>query len=763
MAVMSPLLIIFLAFAAFCCSTPPSSTRVWQQLHIGAGGFMRGGGCVSDGTCYVRSDTYAGYIKTPGATQWHQVMTQNSMPSPVNTNFKSVWGGAYELVVCGGNTNVAYMIAIDGNMYKSTNAQSANTDAITWTLQSGWTTQSVAPNGNNAQFGNFMSCDQNNTAGNVVVVGLQTAGTFFTTNGGTTWTNITTGNIPTPSGNGYSLTAFDYTSSVTGSGSTAQTQGVYITSYNNGLFHSTTGLSGTFSAVASAPTTFRHLIVDTTGKVWVVDDSSGELHSFNGSWTDNIGSLSGLWSVAIDPNTSGSTTHIVVSATGTQFSVSTNNGGSFTTIQGTGSTTVANGDTPWLAGTYNSADGNHFQSQGNIFFDPLTSGQLNFVGGQYGFMTTNPTANLAGPTITHTPFDFGIEQTDTAFVLAPPNGGSASNVIAGIDDLGVFYKGAGTFNVNAASFWSSTIGSQYKIVPGISADWCPGTGFANIVALIQGVNGSPDLSSASANGGLTWTQFGSVPATTNTQGGNIVCASANGQNLAWINYTGSSQVQPQFSTDGGTTWSPSSTTFTGGFKPPTFFGAQLTGTMMVADKNTAGNIYLYQNTGSNSTAGFYKSTTSGQAYTKIASGFLNAADIGAGAPQFACSPTVAGECFYSSGWQEENPANSPQTGEFFVKIQIGSSSITTTNVPKICEVISFGFGAQVPGQSYSRIGVLGWYNASDTAPTCNNSSFTYTFGFFELTDDGNTWTQLGTQFPLGRLAYMNSVDGDKAI
>jgi hypothetical protein len=288
----------------------------WQKLLIGAGGTSTGidiqcdqgvGACSNSGTTtkVVRVDTHGAYVYGSNncpqsfATCWNQLVTSASMPTsdPVNTAggcTNSINGTCipYEVRIAPSNTNIAYMM-LNGYMYVTTNLKSA---AIAWTnlsgfsrITTGWggiggsTTRLWAP---------YMAIDPQNS--NVVYVGTPQSGVFYTTNGGTTWTQISTGTIPAGASNvggggqgGGNMFFFDPSD---GTGNT-----VFVTSYGTGVYRCTSAATTPSCAETSTsgmPTTHINGAMSSGGKLYIVANNGGSDQSLY----IYTGGGSGTWS-----------------------------------------------------------------------------------------------------------------------------------------------------------------------------------------------------------------------------------------------------------------------------------------------------------------------------------------------------------------------------------------------------------------------------------------------------------------------------------
>ena len=173
--------------------------------------------------------------------------------------------GVYEIAIAPSNTQHLYMV-FNGYVYTSTNR------GATWTRTSFKQDHSANSSGNNDKrfFGRFMAVDPANE--NVVYVGTQ-SNLFMTTNGGVNWSTVSTSTIAAPAPayspstskyNGAYAIAFDPSSSVVG----GRTQGIYISSYGTGVYHSTDGGSS-WTLTSGSPTTHQHMACGADGVLWL--------------------------------------------------------------------------------------------------------------------------------------------------------------------------------------------------------------------------------------------------------------------------------------------------------------------------------------------------------------------------------------------------------------------------------------------------------------------------------------------------------------
>lgn len=714
----------FAAFAIFQVSSNNPTTTGWYQLRVGAGGFPRHMDVADDGTKLLGTDTYGVDVLLPGGTQWYQLVTSASMPAgtlDIVTNS----AGVFEVAVCSGNSNVAYVLQSDGKIYKTANLQSAAT-GVTFTQTNFVGIAAFPTNTLQNTWGRIMQCDPANTAGNVLLVGTPTGGMYYTTDGGATFTH--SGSISSAASGAGTLVGFNRASSVTGSGSSAQTQGIYAITSGVGVYLSTTGASGTFSRLNTTgePTSssLTNLHVDPLGRAWVGGDTLN-VQVYNGAaWVTNVVPNNGFFKVSTDPNncSASATCHVAVMAAFGGLITSATGGLTPSGYQTGGvniaQNTTVSGDLGYL-NVATPFDSSSSFSIGEVQFDKATSGRLNISGGQFGyFYAATPFAS--GTSVAYTTLATGVEQLDVEMLLSPVG---SSDVLVASADLALFRKTQATLNANASTFGLS-YGNPYIILPGWSMDDCGST--TRVLLAEQGFGGT-NYSGISTDGGATFTQYGNIPASSaSSQGGWIACSTATNQ--VWISKGATKAYR---TTNGGGAWAASTTTFPSVFSPASLGLTPVAG-MLQADKTTTGVFYTW-----NAGQGFYKSTDTGDNWTKQ----FNEPD-GAHAGFYMtlrCSWLVSGDCLMTTGW--DSNSTMPTAQQFWRTTQ--GSPMTVAKVGKLCSVMAMDFGAQVSGQSYASITAVGWYNATDTTATCNPGALTYVFGIYQSMDNGATWTSLG--------------------
>lgn len=137
-------------------------------------------------------------------------------------------------------------------------------------------------------------------ANSSIVAVANASGINVSLDGGATWNLNAT--VPAASSDWSSGLAFDPSGGTTG----GQTANVYLTSYGNGVWFSSTGISGTFAQLTNGtgPTTVRCAQVDYNGVYYCSDNATnGVIWTWaSGTWTA-VKTFSGdkARSVCVDP------------------------------------------------------------------------------------------------------------------------------------------------------------------------------------------------------------------------------------------------------------------------------------------------------------------------------------------------------------------------------------------------------------------------------------------------------------------------------
>ena len=271
----------------------PVTNTTWQTLKVGGGGYVRGLDVAPDGTMVGRTDTNGAYLWHASTSSWVQLVTASSMPAAFIAADPAASGtGVFEIQIADSNTQILYMI-FDGYMFKSTN------QGTTWTQQTsfnGGAQISANPNDSYGEVGQKMAVDPNNP--NIVYAGSEGQGMFVTTNGGTTWTSVSA--IPAGGGAGITGILFDPGASAGVVGGVTQT--IFASSYGNGVYESTNG-GTTWTQLTGGPTDVEYAAVSSTGVYYAVGDSNSSLWSYaSGKWTELLSNTQYIQAVAVDPS-----------------------------------------------------------------------------------------------------------------------------------------------------------------------------------------------------------------------------------------------------------------------------------------------------------------------------------------------------------------------------------------------------------------------------------------------------------------------------
>jgi hypothetical protein len=678
----------------------------WRALKIGAGGVISGIDIAADGTKFIRTDVYGAYLYNESTNLWQQVVTLNSMPradAGLGLN-----AGVYSIAIAPSNTQRFYMM-FNGYVYRSENR------GTTWT-RTAFSKASADPNGDTRSFGRTMAVDPANA--DVVYAGTPASGLFVSTNAGASWTQISavgSGSVPSgKSEGGANLIAFDPASNVSG----GKTQGIYVSTYGTGVYHSTDG-GMSWTLTTGTPKTHNHMIVDANGIVWLVDFiSGGHLQKYSGSWSLVAGAGSDCVSVAVDPANSN---HIFVGTSAGKLVISTNSG---STWVGPTAITQSSADIRWLAWQEQGSGANGYMSNADMVFDASVANTLYQAMGLGVFTTNPPTANT---TVAWTSKSAGIEELVANWIISPPGG----KPVVSVWDQGTFY-------VADPAVYPSTHGVTRT--KSLSAGWqidYASSSPSTIVCNCNFFGSANDTSGLSTDGGMTWSTFASQPGGVNI-GGSIAASTPTNFVLVRTD-AGAGPNQLYYTMNGGGTWNAvaiSGVPISG--ETGWGFAYYMRRHVLAADRVDANTFYIvnYGPKSAPSAKGLYRSTdggaTWGHVYTGSALGGFN--------PTLKTVPGRSGHLFYSLG---STSGPHPNNDKFFRSTDHGA---TWNAVPGVSEVWTFGFGKMAPGESYPAIYIFGWVGGA--------------VGIWRSDDNAVTWIRLSDGFPLSSFDQIVTMEGD---
>jgi photosystem II stability/assembly factor-like uncharacterized protein len=697
-------------------SSETSDGTIFAPVKIGAGGFIRGVSIAPDGTKVVKTDTYGAWTFDPMAHDcgadagcWRQCVTMASMPE--RDRGVGLNAGVYEIVVAPSRANVFYMY-FNGRIYVSADR------CATWT-RTAFPTIAANPNLAESSWGRYIAVDPVNA--DVVFAGTPSNGVYFTANGGASWSRIPTTAIPAAARadrqGGGNIIAFDPTSAVAG----GVTQGIYASSYGAGVFHTTDG-GKTWAAIPSSPTTMRHMIVDQTGVVWLVDTSGNSLYRFaSGAWK-RTGAGSGLNGVAVNPHDANAVYAIQNGAL-----VVSNDGGNHWI--GPMRFSRAAEDIPWLQTT-----NENYMTAADIAFDPSQPNVLYFAEGVGVWRTNPPTRDRAVKWISQSA---GIEQLVVNEIVSP--WGARGGPVAAVWDRCVFDLSNPTRYPTSAG----TTNAYERIPAGWSVDWASADP-STVVAMCHAIDNPTDTSGYSSDGGATWTTFDSVPNEGSPAifGGCVAASSAN--NFLWIS---SNHGDEFYTLDGGGDW----TQIGGGIGGETTgwpWAFYLNDQMCAADRVAPHTFYVYNFGVAAGGDAIFASRDGGVSWTRQCNRCAGGGSSFTGPIGFnnllRAEPGRAGALFFTAG-----ATSGPHPYlSFLYRSKDGGATWST--VADVREVWAFGFGAAKPnGPGFPAVFIVGWVRGE--------------FGIWRSDDDCASWIRISDGYPDGSFDHITTIDGDSRV
>lgn len=720
------------------------SGPTFAPLAIGGGGWVTGLDVHSDGTLVNRTDTYGAYVgNVTAGTRWQCILNTASMPLHsvgLDANGDFAPGiGVYEIRIAPSNSSVFYMMYCDDvsqlsvSLFKSTNKGATWTKLaafsalnITWGFHSG--TPNILINENDG----YRMCSQkmaiHPTDPNTVLVGTPKEGLYYTTDGGGNFTNVST--VPAGAGDSNTVQLFPGISGICFDPATPNT--IYAASFGNGVYKTTTGVTGTWSHLSSSPNFVTSAVIS-AGNYWCVGKASssgatsgqGASVLFNSAFsavlTDTNNGLQSLCFV--------STSIIVVTTTGGQLHVSIDTGATWDAAGGQAGNGPSFGmpftsaDVPWLAHTPGGF------SAGALVADPITSGSsgriIQSIGtgvitvamawSTYNFLSTNSWISQTA----------GIEQLVARKVISPPGGAP----VVAVEDFGCFYIS------NPAAF-----PSNYSTQPLAGATTCASydVDYAKSLPSTVGeasMSFNPDVSGLSTSGGQagTWTQFSTSPNPSNNRNGLIAISTP--LNILYVNPY--NDTTTRFTTDGGSIWTSSTGLPATGWAQGISFG---NAKLICADDAGNGTFYVYNGNGN-----IYRSTNNGSSFSSILSGIVVNSYF---EPMLVSVPGQAGHLFFAPGINQA--ANLPVGNALYRSQNANGGSPTITTVSNVQDVWAIGFGAIAAGQSYPTVWIVGFVKVG-AAP--------YVYGLWVSKDNCVNWTLL-TQYPFNSADQIVWISGD---
>ncbi len=665
-------------------------------------------------TYLVRTDTYGAYV-SDGSGPWRQLVTSASMPAADVASFSttdSPWfpQGVYEIRVAPSNPSRLYMIFI-GSSYLAQTVYRSDDRGVTWyRAGNGYVPGSLDPNDGNRQNGEKMAVDPANP--DVVYAGAA-GGLYVTTNGGSSWSLVAAVPPPTTPAAGIAGIAFDSTSGTTG----GRTKTIYATSNGNGVYRSTDAGVTWAAMPAGGPTTSAHAVVASDGALFMIaaDTSSNLLYRFmGGAWVRsaiNPGGFNGdIRGLAVDPF---NPARVICSRGSGHLSISTDHGVTFSGWNWSQSLSAT--DVPWLQ-TQNVGPGTSM-AVASIRLDPVTPNKLWYSEGTGVWYVTNPSATSSN---TWRSFSAGIEQLVAYDVTVPP--GSSYVFVAG-GDKSVFR----TLRSNTAYPSSDvTMGHTDPLIPAWAVNYSR-INPQHVVAVINGIGYgiNPGYSGYSLDGGATWTQFPTQPAS--GFGGDIIAPTID--NIIMVVGVDGRAYR---TTNRGASWAALSgvpgSLHAGGFSVQKHILAVDGGYDGVRNKT----LYLYA-----AGSGTWRSTDDGTTWSRVSTMTLSGDYYGV---KLRSVPGQAGHLFLTVGRVGSPGSPHPWDGAYLYRSTDGG--VTWSQVTGVGEPYDVALGAPAPSQSYPAIYFAGWYKNVR--------------GIWRSVDNTASWEQIGP-FPNGSLDMINTL------
>jgi Chitobiase/beta-hexosaminidase C-terminal domain len=368
---------------------------------------------------------------------------------------------------------------------------------------------------------------------------------------------------------------------------------------------------------------------------------------------------------------------------------------------------------PWI--TFGAATAGPGNWLNHLAIDPFNSNHVMYGDGQTVWQTTNATA-VDGVTISTTAVNpgnatnwsigaVGIEET-VVTALASPQSGPA-NLISEVGDIGGFTHTTLTQSLNSQQNPLFTSGQAVDVA---------GQAPLNI-ARVGDISDPVQKEAFSSDGGQTWTPSSSLPinpatSAAITTGDGTIAVAADGSNLVWTpNDTG---TPANYSTDHGATWHTS-----------TGAPAQTSSnrTTVAADRVNPMKFYLFNSV--NGTATVYVSVDGGMSFA-MQSQLASQNDNG-----FFVSPAAEGDLWTTSS---NGLSHSTDSGKTFTPV-LGTGNVT----------YAMGFGAAAMGQTYPAIYMIGTLSSDSNCVASSNVSEGFsqaTECIYRSTDGGKTFLRI---------------------
>ena len=685
--------------AAADATTGAGSQYVWNNVTIGAGGFVTGVvfNQTQPGLAYLRTDigglyrwnaatqTWTPLLDSTGFQNWNELGVDSVATDPIHPN--RVWAAVGEY-------------AYSWNDASSSAILSSGDYGRTWHTYT--VPFEIGSNDQGRDSGERLVVDPNDD--NILYYGTENDGLWESTNGGASWSQDPA--FPDHGANtaaGLQFVTFDQTEKHRGT----PTRHIVVGDADTSTLYETTDAGATWHVVAGGPGTVPikgqfsgngslYVVYDQfTGPYWMgvgklYDYAAGTKAKGQSSAVDTDGAVGagtdvspppstnwyGYDGLAIDPQHPDT----VYVATNDRWSPidtiyrSTDGGATWADISA--STSLNINYEPYLAWGAQPKFGWWI---GTVAVDPFDSNHVVYGTGATLYGTYNMGAISSGGTV-----DFsasaskGIEETAVNSLLVP-NGSSSCKLISALSDLGGFC------HTSLTQSPTDTFDATYSSGTGSAQD-----AGGNLIAFVGESSASTAAGQYSTDGGSTWTQF-TAPSTM-TYGEGKVAVAADGSSIVWDPADGTS---PVYSTDDGRSW--------------TAVSSLPTGLAPVADAVNGKVFYAIDS----SDGTLYKSTDGGATFAAETTGLSAVSN-----DQLQPVPGHTGELYFAA-----------QTGGLLHSTD-GGATWTQVDAAAVSAGYAVGVGAAAPGSRYQTLYMVGTVKG--------------TTGFYMSTDAGRSWTKINS-------------------
>lgn len=679
-----------------------ASSYTWQNVAIGAGGFVDGVfyDPNNQNTIYARTDIGGLYKTIDDGQHWTQLLDF------VGNNTGTSGNGTQSQLI--GVLSFAIDPENSHNIYAAVGEYSGSNGAVFYSTDAGahWSQTNlpfyVGGNSNGRAFGEQLAVDPNNS--NIIFLGTNDHGLYKSTDAGHSFSSVA-GFSPTST----TFVLFDSSSGSPGNASQTIYVGANATGSGTNLYV-TTNAGTNWSQVAGSGTLptgwMAGRAVLSGGNLYLGysnqllpnnQSSAGGLFRYNtstGAWaniTPNGITGAAFVGVAADPSNPNT---LVVSTfdrySGPDLMWRTVNANAATPTwyqlfdQSTaqnfgyyGYNNTRNNNGALYTGPFGDGTGNW---AGSIAINPFNSNQLMYGTGLGIWATDNVSNGGANTKLTSVNSwyfpDYGIEFTNADWVATSATGTPLYSTEWDINGFGHTTLAQSPANGGIIPTTAVIASSQLGTMTSIDVA-------GSVAAAVGGVGTNNGV--YSLDGGITWTYFAARPAG-NATNGSIAVSTTGGTNLTMV--WAASGKAPYYSINNGATWTAST-------------GGMPTGGTIYADRANPSDFYYY--TGNK----IWFSSNGGASFTQQTSTSL----VSGG--KLAVNPTVAGDLWIAASGGLYHSSN---FGLAFTKV---TSNLTSTN-----SVIAVG--APAPGQTTPAIYVFGTV-----------AGF---LGIQRSDDGGNSWT-----------------------